>query len=132
MLEGVFGRLLGGALWGLGAGVVLAVTRGNKAELRPLAKGLMKAYLTVSERARETLAEARENLEDVYAEAKAERDAEAAEGISSQEPAEEQEPEPASAPAAGPTGPVSPSSSSRPPTPAVSAAPRAPRSRSKA
>ena len=73
MLEGAFGRLVSGAIWGLGAGLVLAVTRGNGEGLRPLAKSAVKAYLTASERVRELTGEARESLEDLYAEARAEQ-----------------------------------------------------------
>jgi hypothetical protein len=44
------------------------------AGVRPLAKSLMRAYAAVEERVRETAAEARESLEDLYAEVRAERD----------------------------------------------------------
>ena len=74
MFEGLLGRLVGGALWGLGAGVALNLARGGGPEaLRPAAKSLMKAYVAISERVQETTAEARESLEDLFAEAQAER-----------------------------------------------------------
>ncbi len=72
MFEGVIGRLLSGALWGLGAGVVLALTRENGEGLRPLTKSAVKAYLSASDRVRELTSEARESIEDIYAEARAE------------------------------------------------------------
>ena len=75
MFEGLLGRLVGGALWGIGAGVALNLARGGgPAGIRPAAKTLMNAYVAISERVQETAAEARETLEDLYAEARAERD----------------------------------------------------------
>lgn len=75
MFEGLLGRLVGGALWGLGAGVALNLARaGGPGGIRPAAKSLMKAYVAISERVQETTAEARESLEDLLAEAQAERD----------------------------------------------------------
>ncbi len=73
MLEGAIGRLVSGALWGLGAGLILTLTRGNGEGLRPLAKSAVKAYMVASDRLREMTGEARENLEDLYAEARAEQ-----------------------------------------------------------
>jgi hypothetical protein len=73
VLEGAFGRLVSGALWGIGAGLVLTVARRNGEGLRPLAKSVVKAYLTASERVQELTGEARESLEDLYAEARAEQ-----------------------------------------------------------
>jgi len=72
VLEGAIGRLVSGMLWGLGAGLVLAVTRGNGGGVRPLAKSAVKAYVVASDRLREMTGEARESLEDLYAEARAE------------------------------------------------------------
>jgi hypothetical protein len=83
----MLGRVLNGAVWGLGAGLALNVLRGgtsgatessggpSRPAVRPLTKALMKAYVAVEERVRETAAEARENVEDLYAEVKAEREA---------------------------------------------------------
>jgi hypothetical protein len=90
MFEGMLGRVLNGAVWGLGAGLVLNVLRGGasgatestggprRPAVRPLTKALMKAYVAVEERVRKTAAEARENVEDLYAEVKTEREADAA------------------------------------------------------
>jgi len=74
MFEDAVGRLIGGALWGLGAGVALAVVRGGGAGARPVAKSLMKAYVVVADRLQETVAEARETIDDVRAEVQSERD----------------------------------------------------------
>jgi hypothetical protein len=49
--------------------LVPAVGRG----LRPVVKGAIKGYLTVADRSRELLAEAGERMQDLYAEAQAER-----------------------------------------------------------
>jgi len=74
MFEAVVGRLINGALWGLGAGVALAVVRGGGAGARPVAKSLMKAYVAVADRFQETVAEARETIDDVRSEVQAERE----------------------------------------------------------
>ena len=76
LLEGVggtTGRVLKIGLL-VGAGLVLG--RG----LRPVAKGAFRGYMAASDRVREFTAEASESLQDLYAEAKAERDEEMAEG----------------------------------------------------
>lgn len=78
MLEAAFGRLLSGALWGVGAGVAMVVLRSGEPGLRPLAKSAVRAYVAVSERVEELTAEARESVEDLYAEAKAEQQREMA------------------------------------------------------
>lgn len=66
---GTPGRLAGIAL-AVGAGVLLG--RG----LRPVVKGAIRGYLSVSDRAREMAAEAGESLQDLYAEAKSEYESE--------------------------------------------------------
>jgi hypothetical protein len=73
VFEGVIGRLISGALWGLGAGLVLAFTGEGGEGLRPLTKSAMKAYLAASDRVREFSGEARESIEDIYAEARTEK-----------------------------------------------------------
>ena len=73
MLEDAMGRLISGALWGLGAGLVLTVTRGGGEGLRSVAKGVMRGYISVADRVQETTAEARESLSDMAAEVRAER-----------------------------------------------------------
>jgi hypothetical protein len=64
---GTPGRILG---VGLALGVGIVIGRG----MRPVAKNAIKGYMTVSERLREYAAEAGEGLQDLYHEAKAERD----------------------------------------------------------
>ena len=64
---GTPGRLVGLGL-ALGLGVVLG--RG----MRPVAKGAMKGFMSLSDRMKEMTAEANESLQDLYAEAKAERE----------------------------------------------------------
>lgn len=56
---------------GVGVGIALLMTR----SLRPLAKQAVKGYLTASEGMRRVAVGAREGLQDIYAEAKAEQEA---------------------------------------------------------
>ena len=77
MLEDVTGRLVAGALWGLGAGLLMTVTRDGGGGLRSVAKGVVKGYLTVTDRVQDVTAEMRENIGDLAAEVRAERAAEA-------------------------------------------------------
>jgi hypothetical protein len=64
---GTAGRAVGLGL-ALGAGVLIG--RG----MRPVAKGAIRGFMAATERVREYAAEAGESLEDLYHEAKAERD----------------------------------------------------------
>jgi hypothetical protein len=73
MFEEALGRLVSGAVWGLGAGLAVTVVRGGPGG-RGVAKRLINGYMTVTDRLREMTAEARESLEDLTAEARAERD----------------------------------------------------------
>ena len=73
MLEDAMGRMISGALWGFGAGLLLTVTRGGGEGLRSTAKGFMKGYIAVADRVQEVTSEARENFEDLAAEVRAER-----------------------------------------------------------
>jgi hypothetical protein len=78
MLEEGLGRLINGALWGLGAGLVLSVTRGNGGEgVRGVTKTAMRGYLMLADRVQETTAVLRENFDDLAAEVRAERASEA-------------------------------------------------------
>jgi hypothetical protein len=72
MFEDAFGRLISGALWGLGAGLVLTVTRGGGEGLRSVTKGLMRSYIAVADRVHEATAEMREGIDDLAAEVRAE------------------------------------------------------------
>jgi hypothetical protein len=58
----------------LGAGLVLTVSRGGGDGFRSVAKGVVKSYIAVADRIQEATAEAREGLEDLAAEVRAERD----------------------------------------------------------
>ncbi len=88
MFEEMMGRLVNGAVWGVGVGLATSVIKGERPAVRPAVKAVMKAYIGASERIRATTAETRENLEDLYAEAKTEHatgEAPAAEHVASVE-----------------------------------------------
>ncbi len=76
MLEELAGRVVSGAVWGVGAAVALQLTgkKDGAKSLRPIAKSLVRAGIVVSEKARYFAAEARESIEDLYAEAQLERE----------------------------------------------------------
>jgi len=69
--------LTGGAIWGVGFGVALGAVRIAGAGVRPVAKATMRGAMGVTDWVRQTTAGTRETLEDVYHEARAEREAEA-------------------------------------------------------
>ena len=81
MFELSFGRFVSGALWGVGAGIVLAVLGNGGEGLRPITKSAVKAYLDVADRVNEMTAEARESIEDLYAEARAEQGSDVGEPV---------------------------------------------------
>ncbi len=66
-IAGTPGRIIGIGL-ALGAGILIG--RG----MRPVAKGAIKGYMSLADRVKEYTAEAGESLQDLYHEAKAERD----------------------------------------------------------
>ncbi len=66
-IGGTPGRILGIGL-ALGAGVLIG--RG----MRPVAKGAIRGYMSVADRLKAYTAEAGESLQDLYHEAKSERD----------------------------------------------------------
>lgn len=69
----LFESLMGGAGWGLGIGVAIgAVTVAGKG-LRPIVKEAVKAGMAAGDRVQGWTAEAREQFDDIIAEAKAER-----------------------------------------------------------
>jgi hypothetical protein len=70
IVEGV----LGGTSWGVGAIAIAAVAVVGA----PLAKQAIKSYLAATERVREMAAEATEQIQDLYAEAKYEYDSQLA------------------------------------------------------
>ena len=66
VVEGV----LGGTSWGVGALAIAAVAVVGAPKAKPLAKQAIKGYLAATERVREMAAEATEQIQDLYAEAK--------------------------------------------------------------
>ena len=53
MFENAFGRLVSGALWGLGAGVVITLTKDGAPGLRSMTRRVIKGYLALSDRVQE-------------------------------------------------------------------------------
>jgi hypothetical protein len=74
-LETMIGGTAAGMGFVLGVGGTLAAMQ----RMRPLVRQAIKSYLVTSQRAREATAELGETLDDLYAEAKAELEAEASE-----------------------------------------------------
>src|SRR5262249_30945779 len=72
VVEGVFG----GSPWGLGLVAVAAGLAVGGARAEPVGKGGIKGYLASSAQAREWVAEASEQIQDLYAEAKHEYESE--------------------------------------------------------
>ncbi len=68
--------LVGGMAAGVGFTLGVGATLAGAQRTRPLLKQAMKSYFVATERAREVAAEMGETLEDLYAEAKAEYEAE--------------------------------------------------------
>jgi len=105
-LNDVVDGIFGGSPWGLGLVAVAAAVAVAGPRAKPVAKGAIKSYLATTERAREWVAEASEQIQDLYAEAKHEYESElSAAGAEHAEPttaAEAPEPRPRrrSAPAA--------------------------------
>jgi hypothetical protein len=75
MLEELPGRIVNGVLWGLAVSMVMRVTRGQTGTttLRPVMKTVMKGAIIATEKVREIAEEARETIEDLYAETRAEQ-----------------------------------------------------------
>lgn len=69
---------VGGAAWGAGFAAAAGVALIGGARGKPLAKRAMKAYLVVTQRGREWVAENTERVQDVYAEARYEYETELA------------------------------------------------------
>lgn len=68
--------LVGGAAAGVGFVIGAAGALAGAQQLRPIARQAIKSYIVAGERTREVTSELGETLEDLYAEAKAEREAE--------------------------------------------------------
>ena len=71
-MEEFLDALTGGAVWGVGFGLALAAVQTAGQGLRPVAKGTLKGAMSLGDWLRDVSAEARENLEDTYHEARAE------------------------------------------------------------
>lgn len=80
LVEGVFG----GVGWGVGLAAVAVAALVGGSRAKPLAKQAVKGYLAASQRVREWSAEATEQLQDIYAEAKYEYES----GVTEEAPAE--------------------------------------------
>ena len=74
-MEEFVGALTGGALFGIGFGVALGAVRAAGAGLRPVTKAAVRSTMGVTDWARQATAEARESFEDIYQEARSEREA---------------------------------------------------------
>src|SRR5689334_22464044 len=72
LITDLFDGVLEGTGWAAGVGIVVGVIALTSRRDSPLAKEMMKGYLTVSDRVRELVAEAGEQIADLYAEARAE------------------------------------------------------------
>lgn len=70
----MFGELLEGFLesigWGIGGAAVATAVLVGGPRAKPLAKNVVKGYLSATNRLRELTAEASETFQDIYAEAK--------------------------------------------------------------
>jgi hypothetical protein len=90
VLEEIGRRAVSGVVWGLAVSLVLRVTQGKDgvSALRPIAKTAIKGAVIAGEKLREVAEEARETLEDIYAETRVQREGEeAALALSSEEEA---------------------------------------------
>lgn len=74
-MGGLLGLLLSGTAAGVGFAIGVGGTLTGARRLRPLSRELLKGCLVLSERAREMTAVVGESVQDLYAEAKAEREA---------------------------------------------------------
>lgn len=73
-MEEFLDAVTGGAIWGVGFGIALGLTRAAAGGLRPFAKEAIKGAVTAGDWVRGTVAESRESIEDLYHEAKAEHE----------------------------------------------------------
>src|SRR5919199_727112 len=69
-IDDIVDGVLGGTSWGVGALAIAAVAVVGAPRAKPLAKQAIKGYLAATERVREMAAEATEQIQDLYAEAK--------------------------------------------------------------
>jgi hypothetical protein len=76
-MEEFLDSLTGGAVWGVGFGLALGLVRSSGAGLRAVTKGAIRTGIAATDWVRDTTAESRETLQDLYHEAQAERRARA-------------------------------------------------------
>lgn len=76
-MDGFLDALTGGAVWGIGFGLALGAVRNSGGVLRTATKSVIKGGAAATEWVRTTTAESRETMQDLYHEAKAEREARA-------------------------------------------------------
>ena len=69
----LFESLMGGAGWGVGIGLAIGAVAVVGRGVRPVVKEALKAGMAAGERVQEWTAEAREQFDDIVAEAKSER-----------------------------------------------------------
>ncbi|MBV9175342.1 MAG: DUF5132 domain-containing protein [Chloroflexi bacterium] len=89
-MEEFLDSVTGGAIWGVGFGLALAAVQTAGSGLRPVAKGSVRGALQIGDWFRNMTAEGRETLQDVYAEARAEVEADrksSAAGVGTSTPA---------------------------------------------
>jgi hypothetical protein len=75
-LDDLVAGVVGGATWGVGFVVATGAVLVAGPRAKPLAKYAIRGYFAASQRAREVAAEAVEQLQDLYAEAKYEHESE--------------------------------------------------------
>ena len=76
-VAGVADDVLGGTPWGWGVAAVAAVALIGGRQAKPLAKGAIKGYFAVTRVTRQWAAEAGEQIQDLYAEARHEYESQA-------------------------------------------------------
>jgi len=74
-MEEFVDAVTGGAIWGVGFGLAMAAVQAAGSGLRPVAKNGVRGAVQVGDWLRNVTAESRETLQDVYAEARAEVEA---------------------------------------------------------
>lgn len=79
-MEEFLDAVTGGAVWGIGFGIALTTVQAAGQGVRPLAKGTLKRAMSIGDWLRDVSAEARENLEDAYHEARTELQVQARSG----------------------------------------------------
>src|SRR5690349_7457085 len=78
-MEELLNAVSDGAIWGIGFGLATMAVR-SVGGARPIVKGAMRGAVTAGSWIREAGSESRESLQDLYHEAKAEREAAATRG----------------------------------------------------